>query len=452
MTDERFIDLDELVLLCKGEPAKRYISEAVACYRAGAFRSCIVATWIAIVFDIVEKLKQLELTGDANARRRREEFEKLRVSADVRGLLLFERRVPSLARDEFELISEHECADLERLLEDRNRCAHPSMNTADEIYSPSAELARAHLRNAVVHLLRHPPVQGKAALSRILDEIKSVYFPTAIDDVAVHLQRGPLANPRESLVRNLVIVLLKTVLRDSLDDGAFRRHCTALNGLRQLHPGTTEKVMAGSTSTLFRALNDDRLPQAIRFLNQVPGTWDFCEEDVMSKIKRVVEALPEPALRTCLPAALDMPCLNTSGRRRIACSTPDELCGLVEASPRSEYADRAVDFYANANSDGAANVYGSRLLVPLAPFLTAVHVERVFASISSNGALRTSSVLGAVLRSIRDSKRIGDERFRELVLSTGLNVIFEWLLPQGEDRRDSAEDDEGAAPPQEERA
>jgi hypothetical protein len=107
-----------------GEQAKRYIAEAVACYRAGAFRSCIVATWIAVVFDFVEKLNQLELAGDANAKKRRGEFERYREHGDVNGSLLFERQVPAMAREEFELISDLERSDLERLIEDRNRCAH----------------------------------------------------------------------------------------------------------------------------------------------------------------------------------------------------------------------------------------------------------------------------------------------------------------------------------------
>lgn len=37
-------DLDELVLECRGEKAKNYIKEAVACYKSGAFRSLIVST------------------------------------------------------------------------------------------------------------------------------------------------------------------------------------------------------------------------------------------------------------------------------------------------------------------------------------------------------------------------------------------------------------------------
>ncbi|MEM7580169.1 MAG: hypothetical protein AAF316_10000 [Cyanobacteria bacterium P01_A01_bin.80] len=53
---EAFIDLDELVVRCRDKQAKQFIKEAIACYKAGAYRSCIVATWNAVVFDFLHKL------------------------------------------------------------------------------------------------------------------------------------------------------------------------------------------------------------------------------------------------------------------------------------------------------------------------------------------------------------------------------------------------------------
>jgi hypothetical protein len=56
-------DLDELVLRCRDEKAKKYIKEAVSCYKVGAFRSSIVSAWVAVSFDIIDKLKELSLAG-----------------------------------------------------------------------------------------------------------------------------------------------------------------------------------------------------------------------------------------------------------------------------------------------------------------------------------------------------------------------------------------------------
>lgn len=53
-------DLDELVLKCRDERARAYIREAVLCFKAGAYRSAIVATWIAVAFDVIDKIPELE--------------------------------------------------------------------------------------------------------------------------------------------------------------------------------------------------------------------------------------------------------------------------------------------------------------------------------------------------------------------------------------------------------
>jgi hypothetical protein len=195
MTGVGIADLDELVLKCKAVQARAFIAEAIGSYRAGAFRSSIVATWIAVAYDFIDKLRQLDLTGDKQAKKYLTEFESIRKTGDVPAALRFERQILDRAR-ELELISDLEQKDLERLREDRDRCAHPSMNWLDEAYQPSPELARLHLRNAITHLLQHPPVQGKAALERLVSEVGSTYFPRDTAKALEYLRAGPLERPR----------------------------------------------------------------------------------------------------------------------------------------------------------------------------------------------------------------------------------------------------------------
>ena len=171
VTYERLADLDELVLRCRTEDAQEHIREAVASYRAGAYRASIVTTWIAIVYDIVEKIRELALSGDRQAADYIKKFEDIQEAhrqRDPKSLnrsLEFERALLSEASSKFELISPNEMIDLERLREDRHRSAHPSMNTPEEPYRPTAELARVHLRNAIVHILQQSPVQGRSAFA-----------------------------------------------------------------------------------------------------------------------------------------------------------------------------------------------------------------------------------------------------------------------------------------------
>jgi hypothetical protein len=105
LNEQRLTELDELVHLCRDDQAKQHIAEAIACYEAGAFRSCIVATWLAIVFNFIHKLRELDLAGDAQAKVRLTELETIRANNDLQASLEFERELLNRAKDEFELIS-----------------------------------------------------------------------------------------------------------------------------------------------------------------------------------------------------------------------------------------------------------------------------------------------------------------------------------------------------------
>jgi len=93
MQQERLADLDELVLRCRDNVARTHIEEALANYRVGAYRSCIVSTWIAVVYDYIHKLRDLDLSGDKLAKQKLEEFEDVCRKHDVSGFL-----VPTLLR------------------------------------------------------------------------------------------------------------------------------------------------------------------------------------------------------------------------------------------------------------------------------------------------------------------------------------------------------------------
>ncbi len=189
-------DLEELVLKCRNDASRGHIQEALSCYRAQAYRSSIVSTWIAVVYDFVDKLRDLSIMGDVNAQHRLREFETICQSHDVAKSLVFERHILHMAKDEFELLSELEYDELSRLLNDRHKCAHPSMHDAMEPYRPTAEAARYHLCNAVDLFLQHPPAQGKAALDRLTSDLDRPFYPDSLADLETHLAPKQARNGR----------------------------------------------------------------------------------------------------------------------------------------------------------------------------------------------------------------------------------------------------------------
>jgi hypothetical protein len=98
------VDLDELVLLCRDEKAKAYVTEAVSCYRAGAFRAAIVVTWVAVCYDIIDKLREIALAGDKEAATSVQSIDDARQRNDIPWLLRFEKDILDLVEEKFALL------------------------------------------------------------------------------------------------------------------------------------------------------------------------------------------------------------------------------------------------------------------------------------------------------------------------------------------------------------
>jgi hypothetical protein len=70
-----------------------------------------------------------------------------------------------------ELIDATQKVQLERLREDRNLCAHPSLRPLGELFAPPLEYARAHLVVALDAVLIHPASQGRKVVEAFAKHI-----------------------------------------------------------------------------------------------------------------------------------------------------------------------------------------------------------------------------------------------------------------------------------------
>lgn len=410
---EHLIDLDELILRCKDEEARKYITEAVACYKAGAFRACIVTTWIAVVYDFVHKLRQLELTGDKNAIAKLDEFEKAQKSNTPELALKFEKQILEWSRDDFEFLSPMQYGDLERLLEDRNRCAHPSMISAEEIYQPPAELARYHLRNAITHFLQHPPIQGQAALDRLKSDTLSQYFPTDTEKAIEYFRHGPLAHPKDVLVRNFAIALLKTLLTDEHDEASRSRFTAALNAVRQMYPSITERTLADQLSKTVQKLSDRDLGRAVLFMDEISDTYRFLENDARTRMENYIMRIDEEEVGVVLNTALNVADLRSKALERLNSISSHTLEALVAAKPRSEFIEIAIEHYGQSTSYNSANNRANTLILPLIKLMNTEHVVAILST--ENDQVIGSFGLYDVLRTFVEVEIVSRAQIRDLL-------------------------------------
>lgn len=213
-------DLDEMVLRCRDTKAREYLAEAVASYKAGAYRSTIIATWVAVNFDLIGKLRSLSLAGSSEAATWVEKYDVIRLNYDpenyksAKPALEFERElIERVAKPDLELLSAVEVYDLKRLRQDRHRCAHPTMQNAEERFSPTAELARYHLRNAVDYVLSRPAIQGKFILAKFQSIVQDEGFPSQELGAKQVFEEEGLSVMRP----NDLSIIVRSVILDILD-------------------------------------------------------------------------------------------------------------------------------------------------------------------------------------------------------------------------------------------
>jgi len=393
-------DLDELVLRCRGGAAKTYITEAVACYRAGAPRAAIVATWVAVLFDFLEKLKELEMTGDAKAKATLEVFEGARGSSNWKASLGFERDVLKFAEIDFELLSPIEAQDLQRLSEDRNRCAHPSMTTSDDPYQPSAELARNHIRNAVTHLLAHPPLQGKAALERLIKDVESEYFPSETADARDYFKTGPMARARTALIRNFIVVLSKALFDQPWKSLPRKRRFAALNAVLTMHIAEGEKALAEILPRLVGAVPDEKWYRVVFYLANIQPSWALLGDAARVKAREYIQKATEEDLFRFMPYALNVPALRQLTENRLPDASTETLARTAKVNSSRELINEVLARLESASSFRGAEKILDGLVIPLASSLKNEDIERACEAFCTNKQVKYAIRVPELLRNL----------------------------------------------------
>lgn len=409
-------DLDELILRCRDDSARSLISEAVAGYKGGAFRSAVVATWVAVCFDLIGKLRELALAGDVSAEKQIERLEKIRANDDVSGALGFERDLLKLARDQFEFISPIEYVDLQRLQVDRNRCAHPSLIDETSPYKPSAELVRFHIVSAVDHVLRHPPAQGKFALDRLLGQINSEYFPTKKQEALDALRAGPLTKARESLVRNLVVVLLKKTFEET--GSARARKISALKAIEILHPDYYKKALSTKISSLVRVLSDDSLGLALMPVSDIPHAWDSLETDASQRLHSFVKYLPSKQISSLEWLVESTPFAEVA-KSRILRANRKELKEAFFFSIRGPISERYVELYLKSASFEQANDWAKEIIGNIEDFDES-QLHSLIADGSKNSEITGSFRFSDVISAVQKTEKLEKGALNTVLISSGL--------------------------------
>jgi len=431
---ESIADIEVLALRCNSDQSKEYIAEAIRCYKAGAYRACIVSTWIAIVFDLIDKIRELSLSGDAAAKALETKHETYIAQIEqsnpqgIKSALEFEREILETCRDQLQFFDPHQFVDLIRIREDRHRCAHPSFQRSGIPYYPSAEQARVHIRNAVVHVLAQPPIQGKAALAQLKTLVSSSYFPVDLPKSVALIESSGLKNATNALILGFVDQLLFGFLDDKDILYRQRKALAALNATHFLYPNKVEERLGKQLNKAIRQIADQEFVEAATVVANVACATSILEQPSIDKISSFVsEGLADDVLGL-LGQFSRIDSLNDVVRKRIdSLSFEDLAMGVREYDDIHELAkERAMKLLEEVRSYSSANNVILKTVMPLFSSLTAADIERIIRMPSETDAdLPGATGYETFIKSVRDSGVLEVSTLNDLLASNGAAYLRE---------------------------
>jgi len=402
-------DLDELVLKCRTERSHALIEEAVASYRAGAYRASIVSSWIAVQFDLIDKFRELALQGDAQAKLVISEFDKFLDQLDqgnhqaIGKALEFERNILSTARDKFQLLDAQQFTDMRRLQNDRNRCAHPTYQRGDSAYQPSAELARTHLRNSVLDVLSQPPVQGRSAIDAVIAQVTSAYFPKKGGDVQALLKSGPLGRPNPVLINGAIDTLFWGLF---LNGSPLKNNAAAVKALAaviSMHREIAEPRLRSQSAKFSVKMSDQEIPIFIILACEVPEAFYGCGAPQKDTLHRFIREAPVEKIHKLIGLTVRTDIFSASSLERVSASDLTDLSKMILAGLRKEALPRAIDIFATAGAWATANSAADLLVIPLIEHISVADIQAIVRSPRERGSdLRSSGGLARFIRAVRD--------------------------------------------------
>lgn len=426
-------DIEELALRVRAAVAREVVSEAVACYKVGAYRACVVTTWIALVYDLIDKFRDLALANDKKAGKLIQSFESIQFARRTDDALKFEREVLAIARDEFELISHQELADLQRLFEDRNRFAHPNLNQDLESLSCTAELARTHLRFAIEHVMQRPPVQGRAALASIQSAVDSPYFPTDVDRAFVALAGTPLKRARKQVVKEFYLGCISSLIREDLVQEKFFQRLAAARACHKMHHEVVSEIIRDKIPGILDKASDNSYPYIFTMMSEAPEYISCISDSLKVRLAQFIERLPDEFIYILNYSDSMEFCEDPTRVRVQKLSVSDLQRVILTRRPISQIiVQRAVEMFESATSWDQANKSSSIIAESMLGSITNDMAMQILEA-GSNSEVSGSFGYPNLLAELRNSGRLSHEEIIEYLEERKLQYVIQRLPPLEDD-------------------
>ncbi len=402
--DTGFIDLDVLLTKIRNPQSKIYFLDAVRAYKAGALRASMTSVWVALVYDLIAKYRELSAMGDAAATRFIASWDNATAASDTKKLLQLEGDILEDATANTQVVNRIARTQLARLREDRHLCAHPAFSAEAELFEPSPELVRLHLVNAVDLVLSQEPLQGKAIFDIYDVDVQSSGFPTAHARILDYVEQRYLERVRAQNIRNFGTVLAKSLIKGvpAQWESQQRKIISSLVAVRERSALAWPDV-SSTIVRLIDTLEPEYRPRAITFIAAFPNFWSLLLEPTRMALQATVDNA-DPALLTDyrILSGVTLPHFRASLLAVIAALNSKQLADAIATQPLGDLWPRAIEVYQSSGSWRGSEANFRELISPFAGRLDSQQHDQLLDAVVDNGqnwdAAETDTLLLGVLR------------------------------------------------------
>ncbi|WP_406101039.1 hypothetical protein [Streptomyces canus] len=288
-------DLEQQIARIRSADVRPLVREAYRAYTAGAARAAIVLTWTAVCADLIDKIRTLHEGGEPQARSLIAQVDQAQGKLDVAAVRTMQVVENSLLDEAvtLELIDATQKIQLERLREDRNLSAHPSLRPLGELFDPPLEYARTHLVISLEAVLVHPASQGRKVVSSFADHVLDPGFVGDPNHIASTFFRRVRPAARRRVVDFAARhAMLEPPLADANIDAAALadRMATCLKIF-----ATEDRILVGEIVGKFT----DRLAEAavpvqsrtLARLGDLDAFWSGIDDSLSSQLDTIVRTI-----------------------------------------------------------------------------------------------------------------------------------------------------------------
>ena len=426
--------VEDLIAMVRDPRSRAHFTEAVRAYNAGAYRSAIISTWVTVAFDLIGKIRQLGDDGEAAAVQHITGLDTAIANSDRKALQRIENSLLEDARDKFELIDTRDYETLMRLYVDRNVCAHPAFVAPEVAFEASPELVRAHLATAVDAVLRHGATAGRKALDRFIEEVQGLTWPGSHDALVAYVRDRFLDRGRQGLQTNLAKLVVKGALGigEPIGEPARHRLAATAHAIDEINPDLLSKALVGVVRPAeegAKGLAPHQLMYLVGSLGDLSSAWEAFPPSSVPRITTLIKAADYAALtRTgVLSAVVKQGDISAAIKERLAELSPEELYDVVVFRPTPHHVEHALAALAKAFSFRDAESMWQRLVLPVAPYLEAQHLNQVLTILEANYQVNKASGTPVALGELFDAtaSRPGAlaewQRIGEFLLTNGMD-------------------------------